>query len=113
MKIILKKVGYIMVYNNYNKLLKPSSLDNFQKSLDCPNGYIFNSLVNLFTDEQVKFEITEGYNNDSKDEKIKYFNKISFKFQNLKEIENILKNYELDGIFNIYKDKNIYTFITV
>jgi len=102
-----------MIYCNYNTLLKPSSLENFTESLDLPNGYIFNSLVNIFVDEEVNYETIEGFNKSTKDKDIKLFNKISFRFNDLKEIDKIIKEYELMDVFNIEKNKNIYTFIVI
>lgn len=99
-----------MVFSNYNDLLKPSSLDNFQESLGKINGHTFNSLINILIEEKINFEVINGYDKTSEDEDIKEFNKISFKFNNLKDIDKICNDYELKDVFNIVKIKDIYTF---
>lgn len=102
-----------MSFSNYNELLKPSDIDNFRVSLDKPNGYTFNSLLNILNDEKVKYKVLDGYNMNSKDSDISEFNKITIRFSSQKQIDNIFKEYSLEEVFNITKDKKTYTFITL
>jgi len=114
-----------MIYFNYNDLLQPSNhekedqetgmtndLLNFKISLDKRSGYNFNKLINILNNEQVSYEVSEGFNYDSKDELICEFKKISFVFKdNIKDIKSIIKKYGLDGIFDITNAKKEFTFI--
>jgi hypothetical protein len=114
-----------MIYFCYNDLLKPSNQDidpltginndllNFQISLDKRNGYDFNKLINILNDENMSYEVSEGFNYDSNDKEICEFKKISFVFKNntVKDINSIIKKYGLDGIFNITNSKKEFTFI--
>lgn len=99
-----------MQFKNYNDLLNPTDLQNFQSSLGKPNGFTFNSLINIFEEENLKYEIKSGFNAESKDADIKEFNKIQFKFLDEKKFNKICEEYSLENIFNINKSKNIYTF---
>ena len=99
-----------MQFNNYNNLLETSDLENFHSSLDKPNGYTFNQLVNILADEDVSYEIVDGFDKDSKDKEIKEFNKITIKFdkKNQSKWEKVCKDYSLYEAFNIKHNKDTY-----
>lgn len=111
-----------MIYFYYNDLLQPSDhldnqsilesidLDNFRESLDKKHGVKFNNLINILNLEEVQYSVSEGFDYKSDDNLICNFEKISFVFDNTKDIDSILEKYGLDGVFNILKKKNKYTF---
>jgi len=116
-----------MIYFYYNDLMQPSdhlvkseevdqladiAYENFRESLDKKHGYQFNALVNILNLENIKYEVKEGFDCNSKDKNIRNFKKISFVFNKPKDIDSIIKKYGLDGVFDITKDKKIYTFIS-
>lgn len=114
-----------MIYFYYNDLIQPSNqvineeeqienqysadLNNFIESLDKKNGYEFNKLVNIFRSENIDYSVVEGYDCESTDAMICNFEKIVFNIDNA--IDELIDKYDLNGIFNITKDNNKYTFI--
>lgn len=103
-----------MNYNKYNNLLTPTDLENFKSSLDKPNGFTFNSLINIFEEEGINYNVKTGFNKDSKDKDINSFNKIEIVIKNEKKLEKICGEYELEEIFQITKNKgNLYTFLYI
>lgn len=110
-----------MIYFYYKELLQPSEpldnesiddsdLDNFRESLNKKHGFQFNNLINILKLEKIQYSVKEGFNYKSDDDLICNFEKISFVFDNTKDIDSILENYGLDGIFDVLKKKNKYTF---
>lgn len=102
-----------MEYKFYNNLLKPSSLDNFEQSLDKSGGYYFNSLLNILEENSIGYKVVEGFNYQSDDKDIKEFNKITIEFNDIKKINNICKDYSLHEVFNIKQNKKTFTFTLI
>jgi hypothetical protein len=114
-----------MIYFYYNDLLQPSDhldksklemltdfdKDNFIESLGKKFGYQFNCLINILNLENIPYDVIKGFNYISDDREICNFEKISFEFNNSNDINDIIDKYGLDGIFNIDKENNNYTFI--
>lgn len=97
-----------MLFNNYNKLLETSDLNNFHLSLDKPNGYTFNHLINILKEEGIPYEVIKGFDYNSNNQAIKNFNEITFKINDSKWKE-ICEIYSLSEVFNIKQNKNEYT----
>lgn len=98
------------MYDYYNVLLETSDLDNFRKSLEKPNGQLFNNLINILKEEEIEFSIVQGYDSNSKDKDIKEFNKISIEFENKKDWKKTCENYSLDEVFEIIDNKDCFIF---
>lgn len=91
-----------MKFNNYNKLLETSDNDNFNKSLKYQYGTTFNSLINIFEENQIKYKVKKGFDYKSDNKNISEFKEITFNInETKKKIKELIKNYELDEVFNI------------
>lgn len=96
--------NYYRLLDN-NKTLDDDNFDyiNFLESLRyTKNAIIFNYTINNLIENNIKFDITKGFNYLSNDNDIKYFNKIEIiVYSDINIFKNLIQSY-----FNIlnYKD---------